>query len=91
MGRKYFLNNTEAFVSGVMASRAFSVIFPNIAKDGTSFMDGGVKNSIDIPSGINKCLDMGYAMDSIVIDAILCSATNQLPQVDLSKMHPVSV
>jgi predicted patatin/cPLA2 family phospholipase len=86
-----FSSDKDSFVTSIMASSAFPVIFPNIQKDGASYMDGGVKNSIDIVSGINKCLDMGYSMESIVIDAILCSASNMLPQVDLSKMHPVSI
>jgi len=88
---KDFIDNPDEFVSAIMASSAFPVIFPNIKKDNTSWMDGGVQVSIDIFSGINKCLDMGYSLDRIIIDALLCSAAQKLPKVDPSKMHPVMV
>lgn len=86
-----FIKNKDEFITGVMASGAFPVIFPNIQKDDTRWMDGGVKVSIDIFSGINKCLDMGYSIEKIVIDAIFCNAADKLPEIDPYKIHPVMV
>jgi len=86
-----FKGNFESFIEAVMASSAFPVIFPMIKKDNINWVDGGVKASIDFASGINKCLDIGYSLENIFIDAVLCSSAARLPQIDVEQLHPVEV
>ncbi len=81
-----FIGNLQSYIDAVMASTAVPILFPNYEKDGMIFVDGGVKVSLDIPSGINKCLDMGYPLENIYIDAILCSSTSHLPEIDVKRL-----
>ena len=86
-----FENSTETFISAILASSAVPILFPNIILDDVSYVDGGLKISLDIPSGINKCFDMGYSEENIVVDAILCSSANSLPIINGKNLHPVQV
>ena len=86
-----FLNNSENLVKAVLASAAFPVIFPTRDVDDLSYIDGGVKNNVDISSGINKCLDLGYEEKEIIVDIILCSAKDKLQEIDKKDLHPIQI
>lgn len=88
---EYFDNDTEKMIKSVLASAAFPVIFPMREVDQVSYVDGGVKNNVDISSGINKCLDMGYDEDKVVVDVILCSGADDLEDVDKKNLHPIQI
>ncbi len=57
----------------ILSSSAFPIMFPNIRMNNYTYMDGGIKHGIDIASGINKCLDMNYKQEDIIVDVILCN------------------
>jgi hypothetical protein len=74
----------------VMTSTAFPVIFPNIDYKDNTYIDGGVKLSVDIAAGIQKCIDKGYNQTSIYVDVVLCNS-KVLPEKDSSNFHPLQV
>jgi predicted patatin/cPLA2 family phospholipase len=80
----------EQIREAILASTAFPVIFPNVQFRGTTYIDGGVKHSVDIAAGIHTCLDKGYAENKIVVDVILLNS-KKLPQRDPKNFHPLQV
>lgn len=80
----------EDFKLAILSSGAYPVVFPLIDFQGETYMDGGVKRSIDIAAGINKCLNMGFREEQIIVDAILLNA-KILPQLDPKHVHPLGV
>jgi predicted acylesterase/phospholipase RssA len=75
-------SSIDDFVSAILSSSAFPVLFPNIDFNSKQYMDGGVKISVDLFSGIKKCLDMGFEQENIIVDVVLCqgkSIDNILP------------
>jgi predicted patatin/cPLA2 family phospholipase len=68
--------NRDEYIQAIMSSGGYPVFFPNIQFRNRTYMDGGVKVSMDVFSGINKCLDNGYTEENIVVDAILLSSKN---------------
>lgn len=88
---KYLNISTDNLINVIMASSAYPVIFPNRVVDNITYIDGGVKVNVDIFSGIDKCLDMGYSFEDIIVDVILCSKSDMLPEVDVSTLHPVQI
>ena len=84
----YLKKSTETFISAILASSAVPILFPNIVMNNSSYVDGGVKHNLDISSGINKCFDMGYTVDKIVLDIILCFSKYSLSEIDGKDLHP---
>jgi predicted patatin/cPLA2 family phospholipase len=80
----------EDTIYQVLTSTAFPVIFPNIEFKNKNYIDGGVKFSVDIAAGIQKCLDKGYNDTSIYVDVVLCNS-KILPQKESSNFHPLQV
>ena len=80
----------EEYEDAIVSSGAFPVIFPINQFRGNYYMDGGVKISVDIASGINKCLDMGYIDENIVVDVVLLNS-KVLPTQDAKNVHPLGV
>jgi len=78
------------YVDSVMSSSAFPFIFPNVNFQNKTFMDGGVKFSLDIPSAIQKCRDKGFSDNQIVIDVVLCSS-KKISTEDTKNMKSISV
>jgi len=66
----------DELVDAVASSASYPVVFPLVNFRGNVYMDGGVRINIDISSGINKCLDMGYEDKAIVVDLVLLSSSN---------------
>jgi predicted acylesterase/phospholipase RssA len=77
-------------VKVVLSSSAYPVIFPLIEFRNETYMDGCVRVNLNIPSGINKCLDAGFKQEDIVVDAVLCNS-NVMPEGNLNKIHPLGV
>jgi predicted acylesterase/phospholipase RssA len=80
----------EEYENAIVSSGAFPVIFPINQFRGKYYMDGGVKVSVDLASGINKCLDMGYEESNIVVDVVLLNS-KVLPVQDATGVHPLGV
>ena len=77
------------YVDAVASSASYPVVFPLMNFRGNVYMDGGVRINIDISSGINKCLDMGYDDEAIVVDVVMLSSSI-LPNPP-KKTHPIGV
>jgi len=60
-------------VNTVISSSSFPCIFPLYDVKNSTYVDGGVKLNVDISSGINRCLDMGFQEENIIIDVISTS------------------
>jgi len=63
-------------VDAMYASMSFPGFFPPADVFGSSFFDGSAVWDIDIFSAINKCTDMGFANEDIIVDVIMTSAAN---------------
>jgi predicted patatin/cPLA2 family phospholipase len=81
---------TDEYVQSVLTSSAFPIIFPNIQFRNATYMDGGVKVSLDITAGIHKCFDLGYEETNIIVDVVLCNS-KILPVRDPANYHPMQV
>jgi len=79
----------DEYVQAVTASGAYPVVFPVVDFRGSTYIDGGVKINLDIASGINKCLDMGYDDEKIVVDVVMMNSSI-LPEIS-SPIHPIGV
>jgi predicted acylesterase/phospholipase RssA len=79
----------EEYVDAITSSAAYPVVFPLINFRGNIYMDGGVKINLDIASGINKCFDMGYNDQDIVVDVVMLNSSI-LPEQS-SKVHPIGI
>ncbi len=82
---------TDQLIKAVLASAAFPVLFPIREVDNVNYVDGGVKNNVDISSGINKCLEMGYEQNEVIVDTILCSGSEKLQDVNKKDLHPIQI
>jgi predicted patatin/cPLA2 family phospholipase len=78
----------DDLINVVRSSAAIPVLFPSILHKGEYYMDGGVINNVDIFSGINKCLEMGYEEKDITVDIIRCKPNKEVEEVeDISKFN----
>jgi predicted patatin/cPLA2 family phospholipase len=82
--------NVDEYTDAILSSSAVPILFPNIKFRNNNYMDGGVKIGVDIPSGINKCLDDGFSEKDIIVDVILCNS-KQLPRIDTQNYHTLDV
>jgi len=83
--------DADEYIGAIMSSGAYPVVFPNINFKNKTFMDGGVKVSVDIPTAVNKCRDRGFMDTDIVVDVLLNSAKTLKRDDDVSKFHPLDV
>lgn len=58
------------------ASMSFAGFFPPADVLGSSWFDGSAVWDIDIFSAINRCTDLGFKNEDIIVDAIMTSAAN---------------
>lgn len=77
-------------INAVASSASVPVIFPLNYFRKNYYMDGGVKNNLDIASGVYKCHDMGYKDKDIVLDAIMLNSAI-LPEQNPSGVHALGV
>jgi len=65
----------SGFPEIIITSAAVPVFFPVNKYNSNYYIDGSSLYNIDITSGINRCLHMGYSEDKIVVDAIFLSSS----------------
>lgn len=82
--------NYGDYVDAIMSSAAYPVLLPSHDFRGNKYMDGGVKNSVDVAGGIHKCLDSGFKDEQIIVDVILCSSEH-LSEIDATTAHPLNI
>jgi len=58
------------------ASMSFAGFFPPADVLGSSWFDGSAVWDIDVFSAVNRCTDLGFKNENIVVDAILTSSAN---------------
>lgn len=63
-------------VDALYASMSFAGFFPPADVLGSSFFDGSAVWDIDIFSAINRCTDLGFQNEDIVVDVIMTSSAN---------------
>ncbi len=80
----------EDYEGAIVSSASVPVIFPVTPFDNNFYMDGGVKLSVDIASGINKCLNMGFIDEDVTVDVVLLNS-KVLPLQDAEGVHPMGV
>lgn len=62
-------------------SMSFAGFFPPADVLGSSWFDGSAVWDIDIFSAVNRCTDLGFSNENIIVDVIMTSAAN-LKQVE---------
>jgi hypothetical protein len=82
--------NRDEYENAIASSSSYPVIFPLNYFRNKYYMDGGVKINLDIASGVNKCSDMGYEDEDIVLDVIMLNS-RVLSEQDASGVHPLGV
>ena len=80
----------DEYIGAIMASGAFPVFFPNIKFKNKIWMDGGVKVSVDLPTSVIKCKNMGFDEHNIVIDVLL-NDNKELKDETVSDFGPLDV
>jgi predicted acylesterase/phospholipase RssA len=78
------------YEGAIVSSSSVPVLFPVTSFNNSFYMDGGVKMGVDIASGINKCIDMGFVDEDIIVDVVLLTSKEISPQ-DASGVHPLGV
>jgi predicted acylesterase/phospholipase RssA len=63
-----------------MSSGSIPVVFQPRHFDGNLYMDGGTIYNVNIPSAIQGCLDKGYPQEKIIVDTLVCSDSQQIPE-----------
>lgn len=92
-GKLRLWNETFAFddvVTGVMASSAIPGVFDVVNFDEDDFGDGGILQNINIDDGVSRCLEEGFELKDIVVDAILCDS-DTLKTVDADKYDALGI
>ena len=72
------------------AQFASAGIFPPVEFNNTDYFDGSTIWDLDIFSVVNKCQDMGFADENIVVDVIMTSEKT-LKTVDASGYHSIQM
>ena len=70
------MTKSENLVDLMFASMSFAGFFPPAEVLGSTFFDGSAVWDIDIFSAINRCVELGFQNQDIVVDAIMTSSTN---------------
>ena len=58
------------------ASMSIAGFFPPADVLGSSFFDGSAVWDIDIFSAVNRCTDLGFSNEDIIVDVIMTSSAN---------------
>jgi len=66
----------ENLVDAMYASMSFAGFFPPADVLGSSYFDGSAVWDIDIFSAINRCTDLGFKNEDIIVDVVLTSSAN---------------
>jgi predicted patatin/cPLA2 family phospholipase len=87
------VNDTYSLSDVVMATygtASMTGTFPPVTLDSYYLADGTLKFSVDILSGVNQCLDMGFQRTDVIVDVVLCTSKN-LAQINLAGYKPLQV
>lgn len=83
-GEYLHLDHTEVSFEEIptasLGSGSIPVVFPPRAFKGHLLMDGGTAWNINLDSGVNMCLDMGYAESDIIVDVAIDGARHPKPE-----------
>jgi len=71
-----------------LSSTAVPVAFPPNQFNGKYYIDGGWRSTIDVTSGIQQCLEMGYAEKDITLDVIMLYQ-GKVNAIDPSNLSPI--
>jgi len=74
----------DEYVTAVLASASFPFAFPMTELRGRYYMDGGTTWNTNIISAIDKCKQLGYKEEEIVLDIM------QLDPMSIEPWHPTS-
>jgi len=80
----------QDYLDAVISSASYLAALPPHLFRGKYYIDGGYRTTIDIVSGIHKCLENNFTEDNIVVDAILLSSDID-SSLDLKKISPLGV
>jgi len=70
------INTEDNLDHSVFASFSWPGIFPPAHAFGSKWMDGSAVYDLDIFAAINKCTDLGFKQEDIVLDVIMNSAAS---------------
>lgn len=70
------LTDNTNLVDAMYASMSVAGFFPPADVLGSSFFDGSAVWDIDIFSAVNKCTDLGFKNEDIIVDVIMTSSAN---------------
>ena len=87
---KDYLPTESSIEHTLFASFSWPGIFPPAEEFGGAYIDGSSVYDLDIYTAVNKCLDMGFAEEDIVIDAIL-STGSTINKVDGKELKAVGM
>lgn len=79
----------QKFTDAILASSAFPVVFQPRDYLGSTYYDGLLKRSVDFITAINKCKDLGFEEQDIVLDIILCNSS-KLERYEKEKYRPLN-
>jgi predicted patatin/cPLA2 family phospholipase len=79
--------NYQQIVERIMCSSAFPGFFPYVDEEYAHYTDGGINVGVDLISGINKCKEMGFKDEEIILDTILCS-NSHIPEKEKNLKAP---
>jgi predicted patatin/cPLA2 family phospholipase len=79
--------NYQQIVERIMCSSAFPGFFPYVDEGYAHYTDGGINVGVDLISGINRCKEMGFKDEEIILDTILCS-TSHIPEKEKNLKAP---
>ena len=64
--------NLEEIPYAALASGSIPAVFPPMHFDGRYLMDGGTVWNTNANTAVNKCRDMGYDDEKIIVDVVSC-------------------
>ena len=82
--------SVNEYIFAILSSASVPFIFPTTNFQKNFYMDGGVKFSINIPSAIQKCRNLGFPDHKIVVDAVLCE-NNKMERIDTKNLKTIGV
>jgi len=70
------LTDQTSLISAMYASMSIAGFFPPADVLGSSWFDGSAVWDIDIFSAVNRCTELGFSNEDIVVDVIMTSSAN---------------
>ena len=80
----------DEYLAAILSSASVPFIFPNTNIKNNFYADGGGKFSIDVPSAIQKCRDLGFTDDKILVDVVLC-VNKKISKIQAKNLNTIEV